>query len=54
MQNKSARKPIEKNNYKTLKTDQEKNFCEDGFCAMPNNFKNQRLDEDNGNLFDPV
>ena len=37
-----------------LKIEKENIICKDGFCTLPNQNKNQNINKNNVNLFDPI
>ena len=38
----------------SLKIEKENIICKDGFCSLPNQNKNQNINKNNVNLFDPI
>ena len=38
----------------SLKIEKENIICKDGFCTLPNQNKNQNINKNNVNLFDPI
>ena len=44
----------EKDNSQTIKIDNEKIICKDGFCSLPSHKESSQIDKDDINLFDPI
>ena len=54
MQIKSSNHSKENNFSQSLKIEKENIHCKDGFCTLPIQKENQRIQKNNMNLFDPI
>ena len=54
MQIKSSNQSDQRSFSQPLKIEKENILCKDGFCSLPNENKNSKINKKDMNLFDPI